>query len=747
MLTSSRSRADYGRHDRRRGGRRLHRQGRLDLSLVPCCVAHIVTRTLLLTVVGASAVAVYGYELLDVRGGEFGWNATRVFVSYAILFAVVVLVCTRGQRPRLALLMLAEAVAAALADIWSLFPDSVAVITIVTPFTYVYAALYVHMVLAYPTGYLRDRLDRIGVIASYATCLAAAMAILMSWDPRGCADCTPSVSSPILIEGASWPLWLNVGKALLMLNGLAFIALIARRVVRAPAGARRSLWPLGVAAFLATAQFVVRRGAEVAEQWSWMPVFDWTDSISMLAVPIALGAGVLLSQRASRRVADLVVDLGSAKPGHVEEALATAVGDPSLTLALWDARHGRWISPEGRRVELPSEPSRAVTIVGSGLAAIVHDPDLIDQRQLLATAGSAARLALENERLHAELRAQVEELKASRARIVTAGDEERRRLERDLHDGAQQRLLGVGLALQLLRPRLGAKDEAEPMLAEAEDELRSALAELRELARGIHPAVLTEQGLPRALRSLAGRSPMPISVEIERDVDEAALSSAVQAVLYFVAAEALDQCCKALRCHPSLRSRSRGGTGTQPSRCGTTDAVERALERDQASSDSPTALARSVDTSSSTAHRGPEPGSSWRFRARSGGRRLRHRPRRARPPARGPGHRRVRRRVGRLGRALPSCAPSGPTSSSWTSGCRPRTPTRGSRRPKRSGSHIPRPACSCCRSTWISATRSDSWTVSTCGPATCSRTGSRTWTCSPTRSGASSQARTSSTAI
>ena len=160
---------------------------------------------------------------------------------------------------------------------------------------------------------------------------------------------------------------------------------------------------------------------------------------------------------------------------------------------------------------LPSTPDRAVTLVGDELAAIIHDPVLLDQPALLEAAGSAARFALENERLQAELRAQLAELRESRARIVRAGDEERRRLERDLHDGAQQRLLGLGMGLQLLQShvdRAGGR-----LLEETEAELRQALAELRELARGIHPAVLTDQGLAAAIRTLASRAPLPVEVE------------------------------------------------------------------------------------------------------------------------------------------------------------------------------------------------------------------------------------------
>src|SRR5262249_26955201 len=148
------------------------------------------------------------------------------------------------------------------------------------------------------------------------------------------------------------------------------------------------------------------------------------------------------------------------------------------------------------------------------LAAIVHDPVFLDQPALLEAAGSAARFALENERLQAELHSQLAELRDSRFRIVRAGDEERRRLERDLHDGAQQRLLGVGMALQLLRSAEGRNDA---LLDETEAEVKAALAELRELARGIHPAVLTDQGLAAAVRTLGERSPVPVDVEATDD--------------------------------------------------------------------------------------------------------------------------------------------------------------------------------------------------------------------------------------
>jgi signal transduction histidine kinase len=184
-------------------------------------------------------------------------------------------------------------------------------------------------------------------------------------------------------------------------------------------------------------------------------------------------------------------------------------------------------------------PGQAVTVLehdGQRLAVLVHDRALLDERELLDAVGAAAGLALENARLQAELRAQLAEVRASRARLVAAGDAERRRLERDLHDGAQQRLLGIRLALQLARGQLADGGEsAGQLLAEADAEVVDALAELRALARGIHPAILTDEGLAPALAGLARRTPVPVQVSVcgER------LPAAVEATAYFVAAEAL----------------------------------------------------------------------------------------------------------------------------------------------------------------------------------------------------------------
>jgi signal transduction histidine kinase len=193
-------------------------------------------------------------------------------------------------------------------------------------------------------------------------------------------------------------------------------------------------------------------------------------------------------------------------------------------------------------MEHPSDSSgRAVTFLerdGQPIAAIVHDAVLLDDPGLVASVASAMRLSVENERLQAEVEAQLAEVRESRARIVTAGDAERRRLERDLHDGAQQRLVSLTLALRMANLKLG--DDADPevrrSLEQASEEARSALAELRELARGIHPQILTEAGLGPAIESIADRSSIPVTVE---GATTERFSPAVEGTAYFVVSEAL----------------------------------------------------------------------------------------------------------------------------------------------------------------------------------------------------------------
>jgi signal transduction histidine kinase len=194
---------------------------------------------------------------------------------------------------------------------------------------------------------------------------------------------------------------------------------------------------------------------------------------------------------------------------------------------------------------------------GRRIAAIVHDRALVEDRETVRAAGAATALLLENRRLDAELRARMEELRASRQRLVEAGDAERRRLERDLHDGAQARLVALALNLRLARGRIEGEPETAALIDDSIDELKLSLQELRELAHGIHPTVLTERGLEPAVRALAARA--PVAVELEASVG-GRLPAAVETAAYFVVAEGLTNVAKYARAaHATVRMQRADG--------------------------------------------------------------------------------------------------------------------------------------------------------------------------------------------
>jgi signal transduction histidine kinase len=268
----------------------------------------------------------------------------------------------------------------------------------------------------------------------------------------------------------------------------------------------------------------------------------WAFRIAFAAIPIAFLVVLLRVRLARASVAELVVALETTHaPGALRDALARTLGDPSLDVAYWLSSERRYVDIEGRPLELPREGERRVaTLVerdGGRVAAIIHDEALSAEPELLRAVSAAAALALENERLQAELRAHLDELKASRARIVEAADLERKRIERNLHDGTQQRLTSVTLALGLVESRLTSDPvAARTSLVQAREVLAAALAELRDLSQGIHPNVLTEGGLGPALEDLVYAAPAPVT--LAADVN-GRLAELVEAGAYYVIAEAL----------------------------------------------------------------------------------------------------------------------------------------------------------------------------------------------------------------
>jgi signal transduction histidine kinase len=230
----------------------------------------------------------------------------------------------------------------------------------------------------------------------------------------------------------------------------------------------------------------------------------------------------------------------------LREALGRALGDASLELAYWLPSQGRYVDSDGLPVRLPEgEVGRVATIVerdGEPVAALIHDEALRENPELVDSVCAAAALTLENERLRAELLAKLAELQASRARLVEATDTERRRIERDLHDGTQQRLVSIAMALGLAESKLASDRPAVgPVLREARDALASALEELRDLSQGIRPAILIERGLPAALDDLSRRAALPVRLEA---TITGRLPEPVESAAYFVASEALTNAAK-----------------------------------------------------------------------------------------------------------------------------------------------------------------------------------------------------------
>jgi signal transduction histidine kinase len=260
--------------------------------------------------------------------------------------------------------------------------------------------------------------------------------------------------------------------------------------------------------------------------------------LALIGVPIGVLVDILRARLARLGVGDLVLDLSrNREPAHVRDALARALGDPSLRVAYWLPEFATYADVDGEPMELPDDPNRVTSMVdrtGEPVAALLHDPSLRDEPALLDAVGAAAGIALENARLHAEVR-------AAGTRVLEATQSERRRLERDLHDGAQQRLVALSLELGMLEAKLGDDPDARKRLAEARGELTRSLDELRELARGLHPAVLTGHGLEIALEGLATRAPVPVRLTVAVD---GRLPEAVEVATYFVVSESLTNVAK-----------------------------------------------------------------------------------------------------------------------------------------------------------------------------------------------------------
>jgi signal transduction histidine kinase len=402
----------------------------------------------------------------------------------------------------------------------------------------VWGPLFGHVLLSFPTGRLPTRARRRLVAASYVLIpLVPVPALLVSDADTVIPDCRGGCPRNVLLVERNADLSdaaLAFGSLLTLALCLAVVIMLVRQWRGATAPERRSLVPVFVSGGVSLA-LVAAYAASQVDALLWMAF------AAFAATPFAFLAGLARADLSgSRGVRVLMAELGD-RPGRgdLRDGLARALGDPALELAFWMPELRRYVDADGAPAELPAEDDsqRTVTEVdhhGEHVAAIVHDR--AQDAGTVRAAGAATALLLENHRLDAELRARLVELQASRARLVEAADDERRRLERDLHDGAQSRLVALALSLRLARMKESDGSDTAALLDASIDELGVSLRELRDLARGIHPAVLSERGLEPAVRALAARAPVPVEV-VGRTAGR--LPAAVETAAYFVISEGL----------------------------------------------------------------------------------------------------------------------------------------------------------------------------------------------------------------
>ena len=404
-----------------------------------------------------------------------------------------------------------------------------------------------HVILAYPAGRVTSAAERALVRVGYAAVLLFPLAVLLLYDAKAPLPYfnlySPRENLVALMSSAAAVDRLQQVYVVVFYGILAsaLIVLVVRRFLRAQAHGRRILLPLLFAAVAVALRAVFECVFAFVDRPFAYEYLFWWQIAAFFALPVALALGLVRSRLARANVGDLVLELRHAPPDRLEGALARALADPTLRLGLWLPERREYVDGDGTPILPTADPGRAVTFLrddgGRPLAAVVHDPELVHDPGLVQAAGAAAMLALENARLHAEVKAQLEHVRASRGRLAAAADDERRRIERDIHDGAQQRL--VALALELSRARRGldpvATEEVERVLETAVQEVQAAVTELRALAHGVHPPILVEEGLASALASLADRMPLHVTVVAPPE----RLPPVIESAAYFVACEAL----------------------------------------------------------------------------------------------------------------------------------------------------------------------------------------------------------------
>lgn len=396
------------------------------------------------------------------------------------------------------------------------------------------AAAFIHVTLAYPSGRLRSPLERWIVGTGYAISIGLQVGKLLF------AGSIPANGYAVTDDADAYDVIERI--QLYSVSGLCLVAAGLLLVRRRSTGPSRRLWSAVLLAFFVLG-LVMLAALYVFAAAHW-PGFVRVQRSALAVIgfgPVVFLIGLLDARLARGAVGDLVIALrASPEPGALGRAVAKALRDPSLELLYWLPEFGAYADVDGREVALPgAAEQRAVTPIdrdGERVAALVHDPSLTDEPELLAAVTAAAGIAIENARLQVELRARLEELRGSRARIVEVAQEERKRLERNLHDGAQARLVALSMELGLLGEQLGDGEPARERLDQARGEIAQSLSELRELARGLHPAVVSAHGLEVALEQMVAMAPVPVELVVR--VDDR-LPEALEVAAYYIVSESL----------------------------------------------------------------------------------------------------------------------------------------------------------------------------------------------------------------
>jgi signal transduction histidine kinase len=400
------------------------------------------------------------------------------------------------------------------------------------------SAFGAHLVLAFPDGRLDSRFERFLVKIAYVAVFVIIPVGALFNDTSKSRVPRPN----LLLLAKDTPVHgiaNRVVEVIAAAVAVCVLAVLALRWAQASTPRRWVLAPVYLAGLMGGVATLV--GEVLGGGHPLRPTLLWVYWVAFCLLPLGFLVGVLRVQHGRTAVTTLLTRLEATLSGsELRLVLARALDDPGLTVAYWRPESESFVDSDGRALTVPDK-GRAVRMVerdGRRVAALVHDPALRDNAPLLEAVTAAAGLALENQRLTAEVRAQLAEVRASRVRMMAASDVERRRLERDLHDGAQQRLVIAALSLRRALQQVDDTTAAEivDLLRDCAAELQAAMDELRRLARGLHPAILTDAGLVPAVRALAERTPLEVNLTAK---DVPRLPPATEAAAYFVVAEAV----------------------------------------------------------------------------------------------------------------------------------------------------------------------------------------------------------------